>query len=157
MDFNKIETRVRRNIKGCWIWLGAVSSSGYGQLEENGKTWTAHAYTYQCFHPKPPKSKEIRHTCNNKLCCNPKHLVLGTAKENYADSKEQHEKADAERRYKPGWTIDGKTYDTAKEAVEKTGISMNSVIKYTHGGKFDRKKYEDACKKAGTYPVKPRK
>lgn len=155
MDFNKIESRVRRTAKGCWLWQGAVSSSGYGQLEENGKTWTAHAYAYRCFHDSPPKSKEIRHTCNNKLCCNPKHLVLGTPKENYADSKDSHDKADAQRRAPKGWTVDGKKYDTAAQAVERTGISMNSIIKFTQSGEFNRKRYEQACKIAGTHPKAP--
>jgi hypothetical protein len=32
--------------------------------------------------PKTVTAGQVMHACNNKLCCNPKHLVLGTAAEN---------------------------------------------------------------------------
>lgn len=155
MDISKIESRVKKNTKKCWLWQGAVSSSGYGQLEEDGKTWTAHAYSYTCHNGKIPDDKQVRHKCGNKLCCNPNHLELGTARDNYNDSKEAHTKADSKRRSKTGWIVDGVKYHTAAEAVNKTGISMNSINKFTYRGKFNRERYEKACKLAGHYPVKP--
>lgn len=153
MDIQKIKDNVRITSKKCWIWKGPVSSTGYGNIGENGKQYTAHSYAYRASKGAIPKGKLVRHKCHNKLCCNPSHLELGTVKENYDDSKAAHEKADAKRRAK--WSVDGIEYDTAAQAVEKTGISMNSMIKYTSKGVFDRKSYEDACKRAGTYPVAP--
>lgn len=155
MDISKIEDNVRVTPKGCWIWKGAVSSSGYGNIEEDGKQYTTHKYAWLCTHGAIPKGKVLRHKCHNKLCCNPAHLELGSVKDNYHDSEDAHAKADAKRR--STWYVDGIKYDTAKQAVEKTGISMNSIIKFTKNGKFDRTAYEKACKASGTYPAKPKK
>lgn len=152
MDIAKIENNVRKTVKGCWNWQGAISSSGYGNIEEDGRQYTTHEYAWICEHGKIPKGKILRHKCHNTKCCNPAHLELGTHKENYEDSRDVHAKADAKRRGK--WSVDGISYDTAKQAVEKTGISMNSIIKFTKNGKFDRKAYEKACKLSGTYPAK---
>lgn len=153
MDISKIENNVTVDRNGCWNWKGAVSSTGRGNIEENGKQYTAYQYAWECTHGPVPKGKMLRHTCSNPLCCNPAHLKLGTAKDNYHDSKDAHAKADAKRR--STWVIDGIKYDTAKAAVQATGISMNSVVKYTKNGKFDRASYEKACKLAGTYPKEP--
>lgn len=155
MDISKIEQNTKVDRNGCKVWQGAVSSSGYGNIVEDGKQYTAHEYAWRCHNGPVPKGKLLRHRCHNKLCCNEKHLELGTAKDNYHDSEDVHAKADAKRR--GTWIVDNISYDTAKQAVEKTGISMNSIIKFTKKGRFDRSAYEAACKIAGTYPAKPKK
>ena len=32
-----------------------------------------------------PKSKVVMHSCDNRLCCNPHHLSIGSSKENRQD------------------------------------------------------------------------
>jgi hypothetical protein len=69
----------------CWNWTGAVMSRGYGCISHNGKTILAHRASYLLAYGTLPEDLCIMHTCDNRLCCNPKHLVSGTVKENNAD------------------------------------------------------------------------
>ena len=74
----------------CWPWIGASrGTTGYGQLTEwrNKKriTHSPHRLAWEfCFGPIP-SGLLIRHMCHNRVCCNPSHLLLGTAKDNFND------------------------------------------------------------------------
>ena len=59
---------------GCWIWQGAVSSSGYGNRWVEGKTVLAHRFYYEELVGTIPSDLQIDHLCRNKLCVNPEHL-----------------------------------------------------------------------------------
>lgn len=92
----------------------------------------------------------MRHSCHNKLCCNPAHLSVGTPKDNYYNSIEQHKKADRAR--KSIWNVGGILYETCREARERTGVSSSSLVKYTNKGVFDINLYRAGCKIAGRVP-----
>lgn len=73
--------------KQCWPWQGGASSlhkdRGYFQFE--GKRWLAYRLMYTLVNGEIPEGKVVRHKCDNSLCCNPKHLELGTQSENEND------------------------------------------------------------------------
>jgi hypothetical protein len=70
---------------GCWIWMGAVSSSGYGVLKANRQTVSAHVYFWTKVNGPVPRGKELDHiVCDIELCCNPKHMVAIKARKNRA-------------------------------------------------------------------------
>lgn len=75
---------------GCWIWNKSAGSSGYGNFWNGTDTVTAHRYSYEIFVAKIPdgRDNQVLHACNNKLCVNPEHLVLGTSFANYLHAKE---------------------------------------------------------------------
>lgn len=50
------------------------------------------------------------------------------------------------------WNCLGIDYISCRDMVEKTGISMNSVIKYTKDGIFDVDSYRKNCIKGGRKP-----
>lgn len=84
LDRDYVMARVRV-VDGCWEWRGAVSSSGYGNINLNPGTLKAHRVAFRIFHGKDPKEKLVLHTCDNRLCCNPAHLFLGTNQDNMTD------------------------------------------------------------------------
>lgn len=133
---------------GCWEWVKSLSGSGYGQITINKTYWSSHRLAYTLFKGDLNKDDIVRHVCHNPKCCNPEHLIKGKSKDNYKDSKERYLRSDKRRRKK--WIVKGVKYETCRQAVEKTGISMNSIIKYTNKitREFDYSLYLEGCKKA---------
>lgn len=70
----------------CWNHAGAPNSSGYSQCFSQARgVQNAHKVSYEIHHGTVPQGMLVRHTCNNKRCVNPKHLVLGTHASNMQD------------------------------------------------------------------------
>jgi hypothetical protein len=74
---------------GCWIWLGHITKRGYGSFvpADGRKSSLAHRESYRIFNGPLDDTKFIIHSCDNAKCVNPKHLRLGSAKENSEDAK----------------------------------------------------------------------
>ena len=71
-----------RKSDGCWEWLAAKNSDGYGQFKVDGRQMLAHRWAYeQLVGPIPPELV-CDHLCRNPGCVNPAHIELVTNKEN---------------------------------------------------------------------------
>ena len=149
MNLDKIKSKTTLSSNGCWLWNASCNSAGYGQLTENKVYWLAHRYAYAC-NSNLEKTDVVRHKCHNTRCCNPAHLEIGTSKDNWYDSIEAHTAASIKRR--KTWIVENIAYSTIREAVQKTGLTMHSLIKYTHEGIFQIEKYREACKIANKVP-----
>lgn len=76
------------NENGCWLWLGPVLNSGYGQWQHTRSgPYTAHATMYVRENGPIPDGMEVSHTCHVRLCVNPDHLVAETSSENKMRSR----------------------------------------------------------------------
>ena len=76
-------------MKSCIIWQGAVNNKGYGKLKERGIDWLAHRWAYTQAYGPIPTGKILRHTCDNRRCIEPTHLITGTWMENMQDAKDR--------------------------------------------------------------------
>lgn len=78
---------------GCWPWTGAkVKKTGYGRIGYLSQVLGAHQVAWSISTGQPiPTGRVgagrllIMHTCDNPICCNPRHLKLGTALDNVRD------------------------------------------------------------------------
>lgn len=84
--WNKVN---KDTISGCWEWTGATRKSGYGAYKgPNGLVIDVHRFVFNITTKMPiPDGMIVLHSCDNRICCNPAHLSLGTHEENMRDMK----------------------------------------------------------------------
>lgn len=73
----------------CWPWIGATKTKRgvpwYGHMTMNKSNIGASRIGWMIIHGQDPFPKHVLHTCDNRLCCNPRHWYLGTNKDNCQD------------------------------------------------------------------------
>lgn len=82
----------------CWLWRGMLRGEGYGGLRYERKENYAHRVAWELANGRPvPVGLVVMHSCDNRICCRPEHLSVGTFAENSADMVRKKRQARAER------------------------------------------------------------
>jgi hypothetical protein len=74
-----------REPEECWEWQASTVGEGYGSFSWESKNVYAHRFAWSLVNGPIPSGMFICHKCDNRLCCNPNHLFLGTQQDNMQD------------------------------------------------------------------------
>ena len=84
-DSKKFRSEVKKNWDNdCHDWHGHVNYWGYGVFFTDKKRRRAHRVAYELTYGEIPEGLFVCHSCDNKICCDPDHL-LGTVQDNVDD------------------------------------------------------------------------
>lgn len=67
----------------CWVWVGARTAAGYGQLNLRYRRTYAHRAAYETWRGPIPDGLHIDHLCRVRACANPWHMEPVTREENW--------------------------------------------------------------------------
>ena len=89
---NKVESTDENE---CWNFQGGKNPDGYGMILQGRRATRVHKVVWEAYNAQPvPEGLQIRHKCDNRACCNPNHLDVGTHKQNMDDMKRRGRRAD---------------------------------------------------------------
>lgn len=134
---------------GCWEWQRYIMKTGYGQISDGkgrrGKLILTHRAAWMQVYGPIPDGLFVCHICDNRKCCNPNHLFLGSPWANAEDAEHKgrsrgakgmssgnaklsdDQVAEIRRRYRPRIHPARHTGGSRKELAEEFGITPQYV------------------------------
>ena len=117
-----------------------IYSSGYGMFYPTSKQAAAHRSSWELEHGPIPKGLCVLHTCDVRLCVNPRHLWLGTRGDNNRDRAEKGRSSDRRGELNPNTKLCAEqvreirtTEATSDELARTYGVArrtINNILSY---------------------------
>jgi len=130
--FRFAEKVVFGSANDCWNWVGAIKDNGYGNFYADGKTISAHRAAYILAYGTI-LSEQIMHTCDNRRCVNPHHLLNGTRQQNMEDMVLKGRSSSGEKRWNTTLTRERVNYMRKMFLSGKTPSQISKLLNYKYG------------------------
>lgn len=85
VEKNRFLSNIKKEENGCWTWTGYKMKNGYGQLRYQSTAVYTHRFSWYIHNGEFDLTLCLCHKCDNRACCNPEHMFLGTRTDNQND------------------------------------------------------------------------
>lgn len=111
----------------CWLWTAGGQSNGYGTMWWRGKVRKASRIAYELAYGNCPDDLDVMHLCDNPPCVNPKHLRLGTHKDNM-DDRDKKGRLNPQRNEQHRWCkLSNVKVEEIRQRYSAGGISQQQL------------------------------
>jgi hypothetical protein len=123
----------------CWPWTGYVRISGHGATTYKSFGILASRKAWILTYGPISSGLCVNHRCDNKLCCNPSHMYLGTRSDNMIDRWEDADPATRAPRGRPHVVTNAglerlwemrKNGATRKECAAAFNVHVATIARY---------------------------
>lgn len=123
----------------CWPWTRSRTgpNGAYGKFAWE---WIQRAHVAAFYFATGQRHLVIRHTCDNPICCNPKHLVAGTQDDNMQDMA-QRNRTSSPLTTEQVRRILLETDKSGPTLARELGVTRTTINRIRSGGAW---KYHDA-------------
>jgi len=94
---------IKSGSEDCWPWTAALTHDGYGRFGWGGTTHISHRIAFRMEVGEIPEGLCACHSCDNRKCCNPNHIWLGTHWDNVLDKMAKGRYKEGAKKRGPEW------------------------------------------------------
>jgi len=112
----------------CILWMRGSGGNGYGEIRKNGRPHPAHRVAWELANRRSiPKGLYVKHSCDVRLCVNPRHLRLGTHQENMLDMRAKGRSSGPKGENNPWAKLTEENVRVIEDRYRKGGISQRAL------------------------------
>ena len=105
----------------CIVWTGYRDAKGYGRVWSNNRYALAHRVSYEINAGPIPANLCVLHKCDNPSCINPRHLTIGSQRDNIRDRDQKKRTARGEENGR------AKLSDSNVRDIRQSGETMRVI------------------------------
>lgn len=130
----------QRGLDDCWEWTAGRIRDGYGEIRLDGMPRRAHRVAFVLTYGWEPTV--VMHKCDNRPCCNPRHLIGGTWASNNRDASDKGRSCRGEDCHSSRLTEDNVReirdayvvgHPTFTAMGERYGVTRNAIRRIVRG------------------------
>lgn len=88
-----------KGLGNCHTWKASKNKTGYGQFHSKDFQTNAHRVAWEMANDDSADYDFVLHLCDNRACCNPDHLRVGSHQENMRDMALKSRAATGDRHF----------------------------------------------------------
>jgi len=140
-NYQLLRALCKKETDCCILWPNGTDTGGYPAIRIGATKHSGHRLVYEWCNGEIPAGLSVLHSCDNPKCVNPRHLSVGTQKENLKQMLTRG-RADCLRRRGDLHPLAELTWEAVREirasTLNRKELAIKFGISVTHVGAIQR-------------------